>query len=291
LVRYTVALNTNEAIDDVAFLALSENRIALLHVLSDEQTHARDELMEATDVSRPTLARILDDLESRAWITQQGQDSRITPLGAWVHEEFTDFLETMDTARQLRPVVPLLSTEILGFDLSCLTDAAVTRPSRENPLAPMHQASELARTATQSRLLTYALPSPCLDAHREAVTTGTHQFEAVVTPSVVETMARPAHVSQFVDILSADQTAVFVSDDTVTEIVGINDGVVYFGIDDDKGAPLALIETDNQTVLTWAEETFESYRQEASLLTPNRFTRIQETTPNSEQIPGVVDPF
>jgi hypothetical protein len=33
----------------------------------------------------------------------------------------------------------------------------------------------------------------------------------------------------------------------------------FFGIDDDKGAPVALVETDDETILDWAEKTFESY--------------------------------
>lgn len=281
----------NSALDDVAFLALSENRIALLTVLSDGQTYTRDELMDATDVSRPTLARILDDLEARVWITQYGQNAQITSLGAWVHDEFTGLLEMMDTAQQLRAVEQWLSTDTMAFDLSCLADATVTLPSKNNPLAPMHRASELERTARRSRVLTHALPSPCLNAHWEAITTGTHHFEAVVTPSVVTTMTEPAHRSQFTDILTADQASVFVADESIPDIVGINDGIVYFGVDDDKGAPLALIETDNGTVRTWAAETFESYQEDASLLSPDSFAQIQETTSDSEQIlePGSIE--
>lgn len=279
----------NTPIDDVAFLALSENRIALLKALSDEHTHSRDELMDAIDVSRPTLARILDDLETRAWISQHGQSCRITSLGTWVYEEFTDLLETMDTVQQFRDIAQWLSTETLAFDLSCLAGATLTLPDQSDPLAPMHRAGDLERTATQSRVVTHALPTPCLGAHWEAITTGVHQFEAVVTPSVVETMTEPTHVSQFVDILTSDQATVFVYDDTVPDIIGINDGVVYFGVDDDKGAPLALVETDDEAVLTWAEESFESYRHEAWVLTPDRFARIRETTPDIERMAEVLE--
>ena len=281
---YVLSIYMKSALDDVAFLALSENRIDLLTVLSDERTHARDALMEVTDVSRPTLARILDDLEARAWITQHGQNAQITSLGAWVHDEFTDLLEMMDTARQLRTVTQWLSTNTVAFELSCLTDATVTLPSQTNPLAPMLRASELERTARQSRVLTHALPVPCINAHLEAITTGTHQFEAVVTPNVVETMTEPAHRSEFTDILTHDQTTVFVSEETIPDVVGINDDIVYFGIDDEKGAPLALIETDDETVHDWAEEEFESYQENASLLTQDRFAQIQDMAHNSERM-------
>lgn len=282
-------VNMNSPLDDIAFLALSENRITILGILTDEELHSRDELMEATDVSRPTLTRILDDLESRTWITQRGQNCRITSLGAWVHEEFIELMETMTTARKLRDVVQWLPPGTLPFDVRCLAEATLTFPSQSDPLAPMKRASALARTAKRSRLVTHSFPTPCLNAHWQAITTGTGQFDVVVTPSVVETMTEPEHVSQFVDILTADQAAVFVYDDTIPDVVGINDSVVYFGVDDDKGAPLALIETDDETVLRWAEEAFESYRERSSRLTPDRFTRIQETTQDSERTAELVD--
>jgi predicted transcriptional regulator len=284
-----IAIDMESALDDVAFLALSENRVAFLTTLSDQQPHARDELMDAIDVSRPTLARILDDLEERAWITQHGQTCRITSLGAWVHDEFTGLLTMMDTARRLRAVEQWLSAETLSFDLSRLADAGITLPSQNEPLAPMHRASELERVATRSRLFTHALPVLCLDAHWEAITTASQQFEAVVTPRVVETMTKPPHASQFEDILAAERATVFVYDGTISDVVGINDGVVYFGIDDDKGAPLALIETDDEAIRAWAEETFESYRERSSRLTLDRYSEIRETAHESSTIAELVD--
>lgn len=274
------------ALDDVAFLALSGNRVEILGALSDERSHTRDELMDACDVSRPTLARILDDLDDRAWIDQHGQTCRITSLGRWIHGEFAELLGTLETARQLREVERWLSADI---DLSRLADAAITRPTQSDPLAPMRRAGELERTASRSRVVTHALPSPCLDAHREAVTTGTHQFQAVVTPHVVETMAKPAYAARFEEVLASEQTRVFVHDGPVPDVVGINDGVVYVGVDDDRGAPIALVETDDETVRRWAVETFESYRERSSFLPSERYAEIREGRFDSTRIAELVD--
>jgi predicted transcriptional regulator len=284
-----IALNMDSPIDDVAFLARSENRIAILGHLTDEEPHSRDELMDASDVSRPTLSRILDDLETRTWIKQRGQTCRITSLGIWVHEEFTELLGTMETAQKLRDVIEWLPTDTLAFDLNCLTDSTITLPSQSDPLAPMNRASTLGRTADKSRLVTHAFPAPCLNAHRQAVASGRGRFHAVITPRVIETMAEPAHESPFVDLLASERADVSVYEGDIPRVVGINDGVVYFGIDDQKGAPLALIETDDETVLTWAEETFETYRRNAAPLTPDEFSRRQETAHDSERTGGSLE--
>lgn len=111
--------------------------------------------MDATGVSRPTLGRILDDLERLAWITQHGQNCRITPLRAWVHEEFTELLEAMETAHRLRDVMRWFLTDNVNFEvIQWLTDAEVTFATESDPTAPIRRACEQLRTGTRLRFLT-----------------------------------------------------------------------------------------------------------------------------------------
>ena len=48
------------ALDDIAFLARSVNRVEVLETLSSGP-HNRAELQEATDISRPTVGRIVNN--------------------------------------------------------------------------------------------------------------------------------------------------------------------------------------------------------------------------------------
>ena len=57
------------ALDNVAFLANSENRVAVLKIIVEE-SRDRDELRDQVDASRVTIARILRELEAREWITR-----------------------------------------------------------------------------------------------------------------------------------------------------------------------------------------------------------------------------
>ena len=278
----------DSSLTDIEFLVRSPYRVAVLDALTAGPRN-RDELRELTDASSPTLGRILSSFERRDWIVRTGQEYELLALGSFVAEGVLDLLARMETARKLRDVVRWLPTDTLGFDLDCLTDATVTLPSRSDPLAPMRRANELERTARRSRVLTHALPSPCLDAHWEAISTGVHRFDAVLTPGVVATMAQPAHAPQFADVLCSQQSTVFVCDEDVPTVVGINDGVVYVGVDDRNGAPIALIETDDETVRSWAEDTFESYRRTSSLLTLDRFMRMGEVTRDSSRMEELSD--
>lgn len=124
------------ALDDIAFLANSENRVAVLHELADGP-HSKHVLMESTEFSRVTLGRILDDLEDRQWITQRGQVCDISALGSWVIEEFAAFQETMEAERNLRNVFQWFPKEGYGFHISCLADSDISSISRADASAPI----------------------------------------------------------------------------------------------------------------------------------------------------------
>jgi hypothetical protein len=76
----------------------------------------------------------------------------------------------------------------------------------------------------------------------------------------------------------------FVTDADVPHVIGIGDDTVYFGVDDERGAPLALIETSDETVFVWAEGTFETYRREAVPLTSNEFSHLCNTDESDSQV-------
>lgn len=171
-------------------------------------------------------------------------------------------------------------------------ETTVTLPSQQDPLAPMDRAAEMEYAAARSRLLTHSLPDPCLSAHRHGITNGSHRLEAVVTQDVARTLAGTPHAPWIGEALSTDRLDVFVTGAEVPHVIGINDDTVYFGVDDEKGAPLALLETSDETVFVRAERTYERYRREALPLTPNEFSRLCETAgsdnrPSSDSEPLV----
>ena len=72
-----------------------------------------------TDVSRPTLGRILDCVQARGWVTTaepgNGHPDRLTPLGrvlAQASGDVTDTVETVQSRRELAPQLPLDELEL-----------------------------------------------------------------------------------------------------------------------------------------------------------------------------------
>lgn len=283
-------MNMGAALDDVAFLALSENRIALLDTLSDEQTRSRDELMEATDVSRPTLARILDDLDSRAWITQHGQDCRITELGAWVHEEFTDLLGMMATANQLRDFVRWMPADAIDRGLiRRLDDSELVVATESDPTAPIRRSGEQVRDGTRLRFLTTQVTVSYFAAMRDAVLNNDMSVVGVVTSDVCKTLRNDITLTSLSrDLAESDAVKFFVTVDP-PPILQIVDGTVGIGLVDTGKNPQGLILSDDGAVLEWAEQTFESYREDATRLQSGKIT--QEPSHDSESTEDAEDVF
>jgi DNA-binding HxlR family transcriptional regulator len=71
-----------DSLEELVFLARSRHRVALLGALSREE-RTRRELEESTDISQPTLSRILSDFERRHWVTNKHNGAyTLTPLGS-----------------------------------------------------------------------------------------------------------------------------------------------------------------------------------------------------------------
>lgn len=98
-----LAVRTNSADHDTAYLARSAHRPGVLDVLTDGPLDRRT-LQSATGASSPTMGRVLGDFEDRRWRTRTGSTYELTPLGAFVAERFGDLRAAMETGRRLRDV-------------------------------------------------------------------------------------------------------------------------------------------------------------------------------------------
>jgi hypothetical protein len=58
---------STEALEDIAYLCRSANRVTILDALT-EGPYSRRELANQTDASRTTLDRIVNELEERRWV-------------------------------------------------------------------------------------------------------------------------------------------------------------------------------------------------------------------------------
>lgn len=257
--------------DEIAFLANSKNRVAVLRSLTDGP-HSRHVIAEKTAVSRVTLGRILDDLESRRWITQRGTVCDITALGAWVIEEFTAFSEMMDAEQRLRPVFRWLPDGGYGFHISCLADAEITMVSRADASAPISRLVQQFGVGGLVRAFSFAITGQFLEACWRHVMDGSVRWEWVFTSEVLDVLRTSPEMSrQSWEMLESGRAEYREYDREIPHVVIVSKDLVNLRLADEDGAATALIQSDHDNVRTWAESTFEEYWKEGTPVEPDVF--------------------
>lgn len=259
------------SLEVIGFLARSMSRIEVLDAIRTEP-RTRDELDEMTAASRDTLRRILAEFEERGWIEQTNHRCTPTSQGTYVVSEFLRLLQNLDAANELGGAVRWLPTD--AFDLRCLDDATVLTPSWDDPTASIHRVADLVCDASRVRVVGPGVTREVVEGIRTLTTENGGSFEGVVDANTIDTVHDdPDLCEQLRMMLTSDRATLYRYDGGLPFIVvTIIDGTVAMCGHDEGDSPLMLVETDHDTVRSWAESYFESFRSDAERVDIEAFT-------------------
>ncbi|MEF8781633.1 MAG: transcriptional regulator FilR1 domain-containing protein [Haloarculaceae archaeon] len=253
---------------EIEFLARSPNRIGVLAALV-EGSHTRRELEERLEVSQPTLGRILGDLAERNWVESEEGHYRATPTGELVEAGITDLRERLETETRLREIVEWLSMDALAFDFRHLGDATITTPTRTRPNAPIQRMLDLLEATDSVSLLSHAFNEQKLDLVHDRTAAGELTTRGVFAETAIDAVvAAPSLRRKLRDILASESAEIRVTDAEVPLAVEITDDRVHLLLRDEEGIVRASLDTDDETVRSWAEDIHERYWADARPLDP-----------------------
>ncbi len=259
------------ALSELEFLARSENRVRVLQLLATG-CHTRGELGETTGASQATLGRILEDFSARSWVRQESEGYVATVTGQLLAEGLSDLLETVETERKLRDIVPYLPTSARGFDITQLADATVTVPTQTKPTAPLQRVLERMQNAETLRAVSHTLNEQSLAVVTERVTADRQRFEGVFAEGAIETLATDeASWAALTDLAASDNAQLWVQSDDVPLAATVSDGTVTLLLRDDDGLVQAALETERSAVREWVTDTLNRYKQTATPFSPTSF--------------------
>lgn len=256
--------STEGALEAVAYLARSENRVRILEALSEEPYDRRD-LVDETGVSSATAGRVLKELQSRGWAERTRDGYVATPAGTRVMDEFEPFIGAMETILHLGDAVEWIPRDELSIELRHFDDAAVRRPERYDPAEVTDFFVDLLRDATTFRALTHLVP---IEAKETIMLEGLRaerlDVTLVVTGGLFEYLRdHPDHRVRWAALLEAGIDA-FRYDDRIPCNLFVLDGTVILADShSDSGHPYACLVSDDPTVLSWATDLIDRYRVRA----------------------------
>lgn len=254
-----------DALEDLAYLARSRNRVSILESLAAEPL-TRGELAERTSIASTTIGRILNELADREWVERTDAGSyATTPVGRQVIAEFTPVVDTMSVIQTLGETVAWIQAADQPLELQHLTDATVRRPVQADPMAPMSAYMDDLRTATEFYCLVgVAPPENFEEAMRNGAVDRGMRAEHVITESEFNYLLDyPDRLERWRDYIEAGAN-VYCHAGSVPCNLMIIDETLYIGnAQSEYGEPYTIIESTNNTVLEWAHRVIDNYREES----------------------------
>lgn len=189
-------------------------------------------------------------------------------------EDLWALRETVALSHELRNIQQYLPVEEFDFDLRLLQDGRITVPSKGDTTAPLRRSAEIIRTTTgQIRRYGAAIDPPSV---KPAVDSGTlskeRPTELILTDNSIDLITSGSELTEwFSDLAVVDTTQLFYYEGEFAYALELFDGLIAIELNYKKGFVLALIESDDEAVLDWAERIYDRYKCEAESIGPDAF--------------------
>lgn len=271
-VDQTAEPDSTAALETVAYLARSPNRVRILEALAADPA-TRRALTEATGASRTTLDRIVNEFEDRGW-AERDPDGRYvaTPTGSALVDALDPALDAVAAIHRLGDAVDWLPRGELAIGLEHFSDAAVRHPDNHDPVETGDYFAELVVDADEITVLTeWAPPERIEKTMHEEVVDGRLDAKFVVTSECVEYMLEdPMRRDRWREMLDSNATSWLYDGDVPCNCFVVGDTVLIKSsgpdaISESYGSP---IESTNDVVRDWALELVDRYREDAMRVDP-----------------------
>ncbi len=259
--------------EPLAFLVGSWNRFGVLSALA-RGPRTRDDLVELTETSRPTLSRILSDLTDRGWIVRRNDEYEATPNGAAVAAEVEQFVENIEATETLDAALDWLPIESLGFDIAHLADSELLTPEFEDQTGPMRQLADYISQTDQLRVVATGVTYEIVEELCRAGVAGEIKIRCVLDGRGLEGIrTHPDLVEMFGDMVELGNCEAYryAGEDDLIDCNLLDEVVMFCGHGDD-GRPGGILLSDDRTVRSWMAYYFERVCENSDRLSADAFT-------------------
>ena len=256
------------SIEEIEFLARSEHRVVALRTLRDGPRD-RTDLQAATDASKATIARLVNEFEDRNWVVRDGHEYELTDSGEFVAEEFLRLVDRMETEVELRDVWQWFPTELPGCTMSLFTDATVVIPEGYSPYHPIPRWVELVDAARTVRVFcSRSLKPASYETFLRNAAAGT-ETELIFPPIVVRDMVAVVPEELLREAVDSARFCLLEHDSPPTDAaVGLVDDRLILYCRNDDGVTQVGVDTDTPQAVAWGESIYTDVRSDARPIDP-----------------------
>lgn len=262
------------ALEDIAYLSRSANRVQILDLLG-VGPYTRRELGEVTGIARTTIGRITDEFEERGWAERAtGGDYVATSVGERVIAEFIPLVRAMDAIRRLGDDVAWLPIDEPPIGLDQFDDATVQVSDRNDLVETLDYFTGKLRGVSEFYALTHlAPPVSFAQALHTDLHAGRLSVTCVLTAGCISYLRdHPDRRDRWGDCIDAGARvyryrgdlpcSVFIFDETV---------LLRYGGDSQLQPDCVFVESDNEAVRSWAHDLIDSRQEDATRIDVETF--------------------
>lgn len=235
----------------------------VLEALRAEGAMDRQDLESHLDVSRSTVHRFTRSLRDSGLIKRVNNEFVLTPFGETSAEAIAAFGSTIETARELAPILESAVAHDIRVDLEAFEEATVTTAAPGDPYRPVKRFMSLLEATDTLRGLDPASINPMhVDELAERIVEGM-ETEAVYPTAVAEGFLT-SYPERSQAALESGNLTLLVHDDLPFGLTLCDDRVGVGVYDDDTGLLRTYADTDAPAAREWAEAVYADYRAEAT---------------------------
>lgn len=267
-------MESEDSLDDIAYLARSHNRIRILETLASGAL-TRGELTDRTSIASTTVGRILNELSDREWAERTDAGTyTATLIGRQVIAEFTPLVDAMSVIQTLGETVAWFQAAEPPLKLKHLADATVRRPVPADPMAPMNAyMADLRSAAAFHCLVGVAPPENFEKAMRNGTVERGMRVEHVITESeFTYLLDYPERLERWRDYIEAGANVYCYAGSVPCNLLIFDDTLYIGNSQSEYGEPYTVIESTNSTVINWAYRVIDEHREESKKLGVADFT-------------------
>lgn len=246
--------------DKREFLLESIRRAPLLEYLGCGSANAGD-ILEGVDMSRSTVHRALDSLTDLDVVQEADGEYELTQVGRIVVEEMDRFGTRVWTANSLTQFLNSIDVGGTEIPIEYLSDATVVRREPRQPHATIHRIMELFEKADELRMLSTVISPIYVDIGYKQMMDGM-AIEAIFESEVVDLMLSE-YPEKAYETMVIGNFDVYAHDDIPFELFIFEDRI-GMAAHNQQGNAEILVECDDPTVFSWAEDLYERHLSDAT---------------------------
>lgn len=266
---------STEALEDIAYLCRSANRVLILDALT-EGPYSRRELANQTDASRTTLDRIVNELEERRWAERTTEGTYVaTAHGKHLMRRFRPFIGSVEALQRLDEAITWLPIDELSVSLEHFRDAVVRRPESDDPVETIDFMNDLLGNASEFRVLAHlAPPEPLGETLHDQVVSGQMTMDGVITDNLFNYLCgSPERADRWRALIDAG-TELHLHEGPIPCNLWIFDETILIKksgpepIDESYGVPIV---SNNSAVRSWAHDLIDDRKDSARRIAAEGF--------------------